>query len=89
MLALFPFLASGALAVEVEPDLDDARKLLSRGALDEARMELLALGVNDPGEKATWADLTLAVTRSKTSPAEAALAAAEVPRVVAAKDGES
>jgi hypothetical protein len=80
VLALFAFVASAALAVIVEPDLGDARELLSRGDLDAARMELLALGVNDPEEEETWADLTLAVTRTKTSPADAALAAAEVPR---------
>jgi len=79
VLALLTFVASGALAVTAEPQLRDARAFLSRGDLDAARTELLALGVDDPMEKKAWADLTLAVTRTKTSPAEAAVAAAEVP----------
>lgn len=79
VLALCTFLAAGALAVTAEPKLRDARELLSRGDLDATRTELLALGVDDPQEKEAWADLTLAVTRIKTSPAEAALAAAKVP----------
>ena len=79
VLALCTLLASGALAVTAEPKLRDARKLLSRGDLDAARTELLALGVDDPQEEEAWADLTLAVTRTKTSPTEAVVAAAEVP----------
>ena len=79
VLALLTFLASGALAVTAEPELRDARMFLSSGDLDAARTELLALGVDDPLEKEAWADLTLAVTRTKTSPSEAAVAAMEVP----------
>lgn len=78
-MALLAFLSSGALAMAVEPSLDDAREGLARGDLDMARAELLALGTEKPEAAEAWADLMLAVTRTMTAPADAATAAAAVP----------
>jgi hypothetical protein len=69
MVATGIALLACALAAEAEPTLRAARRLLSAGQIDSAKMELIALGHPErPENSQVWADLHLAIANGSDDP---------------------